>query len=529
MNKAPSPLEQRARALLAGREFGEAEDKLTPAELLEVVHELHVHQIELELQNEELRDAYRRLEESQEALATSERRYHDLFDRAPVGYLRLDRSGLIQEANNTAAEILLVETSRLRGRKFSDFIAPVHQDTYYLQSQAAKRSECPAPVWVEVLPVKGEVRDVEISARSIPGDSEEFSVAILDVTDRERAEAEIYEIERQRRVMADALPLAVCQVSADGTFVLCNRAFRSLYELSTVGLEGQPVFEVFDESTYAAWRDHIKDALAGRGNRFEGEVTFPRIGKRSVSILFAPDFGSLGETRGFYATIDDRTGLKQARSSLRAMASQAALAEERERKLLANDLHDDAGQLLSLASIKLRSMDEQVSDTELAKSVHEVATLIREARESISTLSFEMSPPLLYDLGFTAAIEWLVENLNARYGLVTEISKVGDVPTLDEALLVTLFRVVRELLINVAKHSGTNQASLSISGDPDGVGIVVADQGAGFERARSENGYGLRSVIDRIEALGGRIQIDSMIDDGAKISLRLPAHGRASV
>ncbi|MDH3685605.1 MAG: hypothetical protein OEP95_05235, partial [Myxococcales bacterium] len=106
MTRSTPPLEQRARASLARQGDEEADERLSVPELRHALHELHVHQIELELQNEELRTTQHQLEESRAALATSEYRYHELFERAPVGYLRVGRNGAILEVNDTGVELL---------------------------------------------------------------------------------------------------------------------------------------------------------------------------------------------------------------------------------------------------------------------------------------------------------------------------------------------------------------------------------------------------------------------------------------
>ena len=528
MSDPTTPLERRARARLADRERPDRDEQLTASELRGVVHELHVHQLELELQNEEIQRAQHRVEESRAALAVSEQRYRELFEAAPVGYLSLDRGGAILEANRTLRELLCAGAVDLTGRKLTDFIAPQYQDAYYFHFQAAIRGELPAPTRVVLLPLSGAARDVEMGARPSAAGPDQIGVAILDVSARERAEAEHHESERQRRLMADALPIAVSYVRADGRYEFCNRAFHALHGVSADPVEGRALFEVLGESTYAAWRDHVRAALTGQAARFEGELSLGA-GRRFVSALFAPDRAPDGRIHGFYALVDDRTDLEQARRGLREAAAQVALAEERERRTLATGLHDHAGQLLSLASIKLSALQEQVGDSAWAGTLREVADLLREGRESIASLSFELSPPLLYDLGFLAAAEWLAENLRDRYGLAAEIVHTGDVPELDEAARVTLFRSLRETLINVAKHAGTKRATVAVRGGPEGVTVAVEDHGFGFDPQAPMEGFGLGSVLERIESLGGRVVIDSAPGRGTRISIHVPAgEGRPS-
>jgi PAS domain S-box-containing protein len=495
--------------------------------LRKAAQELELQRMELERQNEELAKAQFRLEESRAALGASERRYRELFDSAPVGNLQLDEAGAIAEANRTAAEILGGEKSDLVGRKLSSFVAARDQDVYHVHRHAAAHGGTPAAAHVTLRGLDGHLRDVELGARPLGRDRNALCVAILDVSARERAQAGHDQSERQRRLMADVLPVAVSYVAADGRYEFCNRAFEKMFGRTADEIEGRPIFEILDAQTYSALRDHLRTALAGETARFEGELYFPALGFRFVSALLAPDRGPDGGVRGFCALIDDRTELDEARRSLRKAAAQTALAEERERRALAADLHDDVGQLVSLLSIKLRELEEQLGDSAPDGRIREADALVREIRSKISTLTFELSPPLLYDVGFVAAAEWLADSLRERFGLRTSIETQGDLPTLEEATRVTLFRSLRELLINVAKHAGTNRARVRLAGDAQEVSVSVEDDGRGFDPATGSNGFGLGSVGDRIESLGGRIAIASTPRRGSTVTLWVPAIQKA--
>lgn len=147
-------LRRRAEIQLA-KERGPLEaagEALSPAEsaFLEVFHELRVHQVELELQNEELRRVQATLEESHDALAVSEQRYRDLFENAPVAYLQLDHEGRIRSANGFALALLDIEPAALGRDKFSEFASAPSQDAYYLYRRALLEGRRPGPIEIEL-------------------------------------------------------------------------------------------------------------------------------------------------------------------------------------------------------------------------------------------------------------------------------------------------------------------------------------------------------------------------------------------
>jgi PAS domain S-box-containing protein len=344
----------------------------------------------------------------------------------------------------------------------------------------------------------------------------------------QRAEDERHYSQLQRRWMAELVPLAITYVTADGRHEFCNRAFEILCGFPERPIEGRSIHEVLDPAVLAAMREQIDAALEGERTRFEGDIRFPGAGLRCVSAIFAPDRAADGTVHGFCAVIDDRTDLEQARRRLREASAQAALAEQRERRALAADLHDDVGQLLALASIKLREYEKGVGERgNSTAALQEIAGLTRTSQRRISSLSFELSPPLLHDVGFLAAVEWLAENLERTYGLVVEIAAKGEIPVLDDAAQISLFRAARELLINAAKHSGARLARVEVTGQPDRITVTIEDRGVGFVPDVQPPGFGLGNVLVRIESLGGTVDLKSSPGQGTVVSLRVPV-GTAS-
>ena len=164
---------------------------------------------------------------------------------------------------------------------------------------------------------------------------------------------------------------------------------------------------------------------------------------------------------GIVSTVRDLSAQKGLESQLRAATAATALAEERERQRLAADLHDDVGQLLSLVAIKL-GMLRGASGQAAARLHDEVADLVTRAHQRTESLMFQLSPPILRDMGLAAAVEWLAEDIGKSYGLRIHVEHDGE-PPLDEATRVTAFRSLRELLINAARHAKTDAATVTMA------------------------------------------------------------------
>lgn len=228
--------------------------------------------------------------------------------------------------------------------------------------------------------------------------------------------------------------------------------------------------------------------------------------------------------------------LRRYQERLRRMSGELVLTEERERRRIAKDLHDRVGQNLALVQIRLDSLTRsRTCCCPVLDSLAEVSGFTEQIIEDTRTLMFDISPPVLYEVGLTAALEWLADDLSAKYDMGFHVSEEeGELPDLAVALRVPVYRGIRELLYNAAKHSNGKNVWVFIGGDASGLRVHVKDDGRGFgelpqENASRHKGLGLFSVRESIEALGGEFSMDPASAGGARVTLVIPlGNGDAS-
>jgi len=215
-------------------------------------------------------------------------------------------------------------------------------------------------------------------------------------------------------------------------------------------------------------------------------------------------------------------------SQLRSLSSELSLTEERERRRIATELHDRIGHALATASMKLRALsNHNGKEMETAGMIGEIHVLIEQSISDTQTLTFELSPPILYDLGLEAALDWLAEQTQAQHGIRVEcIDDMADKP-IEESLRVLLFQAARELLFNIVKHAGADRVTISVSREDDQVRVVIEDDGAGFDPDKPRNpekkgGFGLFSIRERLAHQGGRLEIHSEPGRGTRITMISP-------
>lgn len=247
---------------------------------------------------------------------------------------------------------------------------------------------------------------------------------------------------------------------------------------------------------------------------------------KSLFRIFAVRAASEIERSRTTAVIEDhqKTKIKllKYQKQLQELSSQMSLIEEREKRRIATELHDCIGQTLALAKIKLGLLSKEV-DQDMKGSVKEILQLIEQTIKETRTLTFELSPPILDELGFSQAVQWLIDQFRERYGLHTTLIDDGSEKPFNGNISFFLFQAVRELLINIIKHSESDRATVRLSRHGDVFQISVSDNGIGCPDILQERtGFGLFNIRERMHHINGTFRIQSLPSGGTRVTLEAP-------
>jgi signal transduction histidine kinase len=214
-------------------------------------------------------------------------------------------------------------------------------------------------------------------------------------------------------------------------------------------------------------------------------------------------------------------------AQLRGLALQLIQVEQRERRRLAGLLHDQLQQTLVAAQLHLDQVDRRPGDPGAHVKLKAAVGLLQEAIAASRSLAIELSPPVLHDAGLIPALRWLGRQMQADHGLAVDVEAPSHLERLDEDVGAFVFMAVRELLSNVARHSGTKQARVAVTAiSPQRLRICVDDRGAGFDPAvingQSLDRFGLLSIQERVEQLGGEFRLEAAPEQGVQVTLTVP-------
>ncbi|MFT3931099.1 MAG: histidine kinase [Spongiibacteraceae bacterium] len=345
-------------------------------------------------------------------------------------------------------------------------------------------------------------------------------------------------------MFVEQVPVAAAMFDRNMCYIAASRRWRGDYGLGDRPLIGVCQYDVFPEVP-ERWRAVLQRGLAGESA--EGEDRFDRIdGSMQWLRWEVQPWYSNKEIGGIFIITEDVTAKKsvamleqrvdQRTLQLRELAFEITRSEESERRAIARDLHDGLGQILAIAKIRLDTLRQQITAPELLEMVDAIEKLIAQGSRSVRSLSAQLSPALLYDVGLAAAVKWLAGEIEREHGLKIYVTEDESAKPLEQSVRIILFRAIRELLINVVKHANAEEVYVEISmkvahnshknAETHLLEVIVSDNGHGFDpqqlQTQSYTGFGLRSVRERLAFIGGQMDIDTAPGRGTTVALLAP-------
>jgi PAS domain S-box-containing protein len=383
-----------------------------------------------------------------------------------------------------------------------------------------------------------------------------INVVVEDVTEQKAAEERVRQSERMLYAALDNTPDVLIIYDRDRRVEFINS--------SALKRSGRPIHDFLGKRDEEIWPEEITrcyvpclDSCLTEKQTVEFEMTMafrPETPVRTLAVVLVPLLDVKGDVYQVLSISRDVTDRKHAEqeleqlvtertiqleelasqlhgrnAQLQAMALELTQAEQRERRQLAQILHDHLQQLLVGAKFTLGAMKgHHHRGPALKTELEQLEALLNEAIETSRSLTCDLSPPILYQCGLADALEWLAGEMKRKHGLQVKTRIESRIKVRSEAVRVLLFTAARELLFNVVKHAKVDNATLTVQRKKHRIRITVADRGAGFDpnqiRARGgpSEGFGLFSIEERLCLIGGEILIQSKPGEGSSFTLVAP-------
>jgi PAS domain S-box-containing protein len=367
-----------------------------------------------------------------------------------------------------------------------------------------------------------------------------YSLTYRDITDRKRTEELLL---RQAQILSQ-IHDAVIATDLQGIITEWGAGAERLYEYSAEEALGQPVSliypadqqrllseEIIAPLKRSGWHETEARVRSKSGREFPVHISLnllkdsngAAIGMIGLSIEIS--MRKLAEQALRDANAEMERRVIERTEQVRRLAVEASLAGAKERESIARDLHDDLGQMLYVAKIKLDTLVKALPAAH-REDLQEMLALIGDCSRMVRSLTSQLSPPILSELGLGAAIRWLAAEMERNYGLAVECEQNEIPANLTSEQCAILFRAARELLINVAKHAATGNARMSLLASGERLTLSVEDLGQGLTNLQlvqaARTGFGLASLRERITYLGGRMEVRTHPGKGTLVILDLP-------
>ncbi len=328
---------------------------------------------------------------------------------------------------------------------------------------------------------------------------------------------------------------AIVVYDMDGKVRYVSDSFTTMFGWTLDELIGKRIDYVPEseqESTRYRIREVLEKGIPGSGFETKRLTRDGRIIDTSLSASRYHDHrgkpaGLLVILRDITARKQSEQALAQSEKQLRLLSAQLLTTQENERKRVARELHDGIGQLLTAIKFRLENVQRNAEPNKMTTYECPLAPIIKviqDAIEEVRRISMALRPSILDDLGIVATINWFCREFSATYSGVRIEKKIDlDENLSPKSLKTVIFRVLQEALNNIAKHSGANFVRVELANDTEQIYLVVADNGIGFLNDSSQNSnnglrtFGMASMRERVESLGGILDVESGIGKGASI------------
>lgn len=459
------------------------------------------------------------------ALRESERHLSSIIELEPECVKLVGADGVLREMNPAGLRMLEVDTiDRIRGLPLLDFIAPEYRAAFVALHRTVMGGGTGRLLFLAI-GLNGARRWLETHAvpyRNQAGQIDALLGITRDVTDHKLADDALRERERRLLSIYDTVGESIFHVTIEGEgryrITSVNKAFLTTTGLSADQVEGKRIDEVIPPESVSLVLERYAAAIRGRTTVTWEEISSYPTGRLVGDVRLTPVFDDTGACTHLVGSVRDITQQTEAAETvrlagdrLRTLSRRLLEVRETERRQLASELHDELGQALTATKINLESLQRYPEPASLALRLEESVAIVERALQQVRSLSLELRPPMLDDLGLGAAVRWLADQHARRSAIEFEIDENLFGRRMDPAIEIACFRIAQEAFNNIVRHAAARTVRVELETHEGSLHLNVRDDGIGFhvnaarrDAARGAS-LGLLGMEERAVLTGGGI------------------------
>jgi PAS domain S-box-containing protein len=479
---------------------------------------------------------------TEEALSESEKKYRGVIDNIGIGVALISPNMEILALNNQMQQWFPEVDASKKPICYKNFNYPPNEKVCSycptfktLKDGQVHESITDTPQGDKII----NYRIVSSPLKDKEGNITSAIEMVENITEQMAAQEKLRESEEKYHNLIEHANDAIVSVDSAGRIIGFNKKAEEIFGYSRDEVIGNSSYAFIPHQNKEFYEDSLKH-FAETGTELDrsGYILEGKAVKRGgvelaveysyFTINIAGEFIATAIIRDISKRKEEERKILNYQQQLKSLTSELILSEQKERQHFADFLHDEVGQQLFATRLQLEQLKNSLSSDENTKVLDKALNNLYQVMNQTRSLTTELSSPILKQLGLEKALEWLAEETHKKYDILVTFEDDKEEKPLDDNTKILLFQSVSELLTNVAKHARTNNASLSINRNTSKVEIRVKDSGVGFlvpDRDSTDikiEGLGLFRIKERLELLGGQMEIESKPNHGTRITLSVP-------
>ncbi len=485
----------------------------------------------------------------EKTLRESEERYRSLYHNTPAMLHSIDEEGKLVSVSDYWSEALGYESSEVIGRSFTQFLT---EDSRRLAEDNILseflRTGFIKDIQYQFIKKNGETIDILLSAIAERDNKMNIvrSLAVLsDVTERKRAEEELRlakeklslysrdlesQVKEKTREITSILkymPAVVYIKDKTYKYIMVNSQFEELFGVRNEEIIGKTDEEIFPEEIAAQFRKNEARVFNERRSIQVEEGVSQKDGTHVYFSVKFPLYDEKESVRGLCGIAMDITVIKKAQDQLRRLSGGIIASQEKERAVIARELHDELGQMLTALRMDCVWIKEGLggNNPKMVERTLTMCSLIDKTIDEVKDMSTRLRPGVLDHLGLIDALEWYTADFEKRTGLVC-FFEYENVPHINDVMSIATYRIVQEALTNVARHASATHVDITMETENGMLTLSVEDNGRGFdvEEISESTCLGIIGMRERANLIGGVLEIKSGYNKGTQVHFRAPIH-----